>query len=439
MTAILGLSAFYHDSAAALVVDGEVVAASQEERFSRHKHDARFPRLAIADCLRIGGLEPSDVDHVVFYDKPLLKFDRYLETVLARAPGGLPAFLREMPGWLRERLHVSAAVRRHLRGYRGRIAYTEHHESHAASAFYPSPFDSAAVLTLDGVGEWATATVGVGRRNRIELRSELRFPHSPGLLYSAFTSFCGFRVNDGEYKLMGLAPYGEPRFAEIILEKIVDLRDDGSFRLDQTYFDYCGGRRMTSSRFAGLFGGPARSPESEITQREMDLAASVQCVVEEIVLRMARHIRATTGESRLCWRAAWPSTASPTAGCCGRDRSTTSGFNPLRAMREAHWGPPCSPGINCSTGREVRTGTTGNPVPFSGPSSGRTRFVVPSLRPDSFIGTNRTSRSCARTLQNCSPTETRLAGCRDDWSTARGLSERGAFSRTLVTRGCSLA
>ena len=301
MTAILGLSAFYHDSAAALVVDGEIVAAAQEERFTRIKHDHRFPQNAIEYCLTAADLNPADLDFVGFYDKPLLKFDRLLETYLAYAPQGLASFLKAMPLWLRQKLHLPREMRRGLKGQFGKkFVFTEHHESHAASAFFPSPFEEAAILTFDGVGEWATASWGAGQGNRIKLSHELHFPHSLGLLYSAFTYFCGFRVNSGEYKLMGLAPYGEPRFVDEILRHLVDLKEDGSFRMDMSYFNYCQGLTMTNGKFARLFGGPARQPESEISQREMDLAASVQKVTEEIVLRVARHVHQETGQKNLC-------------------------------------------------------------------------------------------------------------------------------------------
>ncbi len=301
MTAILGLSAFYHDSAAALLVDGEIVAAAQEERFTRKKHDHRLPVSAIRSCLDQAGLEAADLDYVGFYDKPLLKFDRLLETYLSFAPAGFPSFLKAMPLWLHEKLHMPREIRRGLGGgYEGPLVFTQHHESHASSAFFPSPFEEAAILTMDGVGEWATASFGVGRGQRIELTHELHFPHSLGLLYSAFTYFCGFRVNSGEYKLMGLAPYGEPRYVDTILEHLLDLKEDGSFRLDLSYFNYCQGLTMTSRRFDRLFGGPPRKPETPLTQREMDLAASIQKVTEEVVLRMARHVHEETGLRRLC-------------------------------------------------------------------------------------------------------------------------------------------
>lgn len=300
-TSILGLSAYYHDSAAALVVDGKIVAAAQEERFTRVKHDHAFPTNAIAYCLREAGLRPGDLDYVGFYDKPFLKFERILETYLAFAPVGFRSFLKAMPLWMRQKLHLPREIRRELEGeYRRRVVFTEHHASHAASAFFPSPFEEAAILTLDGVGEWATASFGVGVGNRIDLSHELHFPHSLGLLYSAFTYFCGFKVNSGEYKLMGLAPYGTPKFADQILNELVDLKDDGSFRLDLSYFNYCQGLTMTSRRFDRIFGGPPRAPESPLTQREMDLAASIQKVTEEVVLRTVRHLHSRTGFKNLC-------------------------------------------------------------------------------------------------------------------------------------------
>ncbi|MCU0960702.1 MAG: carbamoyltransferase [Pirellulaceae bacterium] len=301
MTAILGISAFYHDAAAALVVDGQIVAAAQEERFTRKKHDSDFPVHAIAYCLEEAQLAPDQLDYVGFYDKPLLKFERLLETYLAYAPAGIRSFLSAMPVWLHQKLHLPRELRAGLQGrFRKRYVFTEHHESHAASAFFPSPFDEAAIVTLDGVGEWATASLGAGRGNQLHLTHELRFPHSLGLLYSAFTYFCGFKVNSGEYKLMGLAPYGEPRYEDLILQQLVDLRPDGSFRLDMSYFRYCQGLRMTSPKFARLFGGRPRRPEEPLTQREMDLAASIQAVTEKIMLRTACHVHRQTGLRHLC-------------------------------------------------------------------------------------------------------------------------------------------
>lgn len=301
MTVILGISAFYHDSAAALIVDGEVRAAVQEERLSRQKHDASFPSRAIQSCLSSSGLSGRDIDFVAFYEKPMLKFERLLETSLQYAPRGYGAFCRAMPSWARDKLRVRKKVREALGGeFQRRVLFVEHHESHAASAFYPSPFREAAVLTLDGVGEWTTATVGVGHGNQIELLQEMRFPHSLGLLYSAFTTYCGFRVNDGEYKLMGLAPYGKPRFANLIREQVVEIRDDGSFRLNMELFRFGYSMGTTHSTFHRLLGGAPRKEASPIEQRHADLAASIQVVTEEILVKMARHVRAVTGARKLC-------------------------------------------------------------------------------------------------------------------------------------------
>ena len=297
---ILGISAFYHDSAAALVRDGEIVAAAQEERFTRIKHDSRFPSHATEYCLQAASLTPEQLDYVVFYEKPLLKFERLLETYLAYAPQGFRQFLAGLPVWLRQKLHLPREMDKALRhAYKGRYIFTDHHESHAASAFFPSPFEEAAILTMDGVGEWATASFGVGRSNKVQLSHELHFPHSLGLLYSAFTYFTGFRVNSGEYKLMGLAPYGEPKYRDLILDELIDLKPDGSLRLNMAYFGYCHTMVMTNRRFEGLFGGPARRPESPLTQREMDLAASIQAVTEEAMLRATRHVRQQTGMKNL--------------------------------------------------------------------------------------------------------------------------------------------
>ena len=303
---ILGVSAFYHDSAAALLCDGEIVAAAQEERFSRRRHDARFPRLAIDFCLKHAGIRLADVDLVVFYDKPFLKFERLLETYVAFAPRGFESFRTAMPLWLREKLFQKDLLRGEFQSFdsdfdwKTRLLFSEHHLSHAASAFFPSPFDDAVVLTMDGVGEWATTSVAHGHGNRLEVVRELHFPHSLGLLYSAFTYYTGFKVNSGEYKVMGLAPYGTPRYAQTILDHLIDLKPDGSFRLDQSFFDYCTGLRMTSAKFDALFGGPARRPEQPLEQRHMDLAASIQQVTEEVVLRMTRALARETGSGNLC-------------------------------------------------------------------------------------------------------------------------------------------
>jgi carbamoyltransferase len=295
---ILGISCFYHDSAAALVRNGEIIAAAQEERFSRKKHDFAFPAQAIAYCLREGGITADDLAAVVFYDKPLLKFERILETYMASAPRGLRSFLMAMPLWLKEKLWIPSLIRDSL-SYDGLLLFTEHHEAHAASAFFPSPFDRAAVLTMDGVGEWATTSYGIGESNHVTLLGELRFPHSLGLLYSAFTYFTGFKVNSAEYKVMGLAPYGEPKYVQAIYDHLIDLKDDGSFRMNMEYFDYCSGLKMTGRKFDRLFGGPPRQPESPLTRREMDLARSLQEVTEEIMLRMVRHVHRETGEKNL--------------------------------------------------------------------------------------------------------------------------------------------
>lgn len=311
MTTILGISAFYHDSAAALVRDGEIVAAAQEERFSRHKHDERWPQHAIRYCLEEAGIGPDGLDAVVFYEKPLIKFDRILETFLNEAPFGFRHFLTGVPLWASQRLHIRKHIARDMQpenlglnsgagAFRGKILFTEHHRSHAASAFYPSPFAEAAVLTIDGTGEWATTTIAHGQGRELTLLRELHFPHSLGMLYSAFTYFCGFRVNSGEYKLMGLAPYGEPKYADQIMRELIELGEDGSLKLKMDKFHFTRGQTMTGTAFAELFGGPERAPESPLTQREMDLAASVQVVTEEIVLRLAREAVRLTGCRKLC-------------------------------------------------------------------------------------------------------------------------------------------
>ncbi len=307
MTAILGISAFYHDSAAALLRDGEIIAAAQEERFSRKKHDAGYPRQAVDYVLGEAGVSLSDIDFVVFYDKPFLKFERLLETYVSFAPSGFSSFRRAIPIWIKEKLFLKSMLQTNLQVHDGglsqeaEILFAEHHMSHAASAFYPSPFDEAVVLTLDGVGEWATGSVAIGRGNKLEIVKELRFPHSLGLLYSAFTYYLGFKVNSGEYKVMGLAPYGRPRFKDIILENLIDLKPDGSFRLDQRYFNYCVGLTMTNNRFDKLFGAPRRKPEKDLlTQFHMDIAASIQAVTEEVVLKMAQSLAAEFKERNLC-------------------------------------------------------------------------------------------------------------------------------------------
>jgi len=306
MTHILGISAYYHDSAAALIIDGRIIAAAQEERFTRRKHDLRFPRYAIEYCLSAGSIKFDQLDYVVFYDKPFLKFERLLETYLAFAPQGHRSFMLAMPIWLREKLLLKNLLKQEIKylsksfDSKKRLLFTEHHLSHAASAFYPSPFESAVVLTMDGVGEWATTSVGLGHGDRLEIVKEMYFPHSIGLLYSAFTHYAGFKVNSGEYKLMGLAPYGQPKYAQLILDNILDLKEDGTFKLDQKYFDYCAGLCMTSSKFDKLFGGPARLPDEPLTQHHMNLAASIQNVTEEIILRLTRSLAKATRMRNLC-------------------------------------------------------------------------------------------------------------------------------------------
>ena len=295
---ILGISAFYHDSAACLIQDGKVTAAAQEERFTRKKHDFNFPENAIQYCLTEGGISKKEIDYVAFYDKPFIKFERLILTYLAYAPRGLKSFIKAMPLWLNQKLWIKSLIADKL-DFEGKILFPEHHESHAASAFFPSPYEEAAILTIDGVGEWTTTSYGVGKGNHIELLGDLHFPHSLGLLYSAFTYFTGFRVNSGEYKLMGLAPYGEPKYVDIIMNELIDLKDDGSFKMDMRYFNYCAGLTMTNDRLAKLFGGPARKPETKISQREMDIASSIQVVTEEIMLRMARHVQKETGMKHL--------------------------------------------------------------------------------------------------------------------------------------------
>jgi len=296
---ILGISCFYHDSAACLVKDEEIIAAVQEERFTRRKHDFNFPANSINWCLKEGGISGKDLDFVVFYDKPFIKFERILETSLTYAPTGVRQFVQAMPLWLKQKLWIPELIRKEL-NYQGKILFTEHHESHASSAFYPSPFQEAAFLTMDGVGEWETASFGIGKGSNLEIQYYLRFPHSLGLLYSAFTYYTGFKVNSGEYKLMGLAPYGEPKYADLILDKLIDIKEDGSFKLNMQYFGYCNGLRMTNWRFERLFAGLPRKPETKITQKDMDIAASIQRVAEEIMLKIARHVHKITGQDKLC-------------------------------------------------------------------------------------------------------------------------------------------
>ncbi|MBT3880669.1 MAG: carbamoyltransferase [Candidatus Scalindua sp.] len=296
---ILGISAFYHDSAACLVRDGEIIAAAQEERFTRKKHDFHFPINAVEYCLKEAGISAGDIDYVGFYDKPFIKFERILYSYLAYAPVGIRSFFKAIPLWIKQKLFIRDIVKKEI-GYKGDVLFPEHHESHAASAFYPSPFSDAAILTVDAVGEWATTSYGIGEENKIKILSELKFPHSLGLLYSAFTYYTGFKVNSAEYKVMGLAPYGEPKYVDTIFNELMDLKEDGSFKLNMKYFNYCTGLTMTNSRFDKLFGGPPAKSESSVTQREMDLARSIQVVTEEIVYRMANHVHKETGKKNLC-------------------------------------------------------------------------------------------------------------------------------------------
>ena len=358
---ILGISAYYHDSAAALLRDGRIVAAAQEERFSRKKHDARFPVGAIEYCLGEAGIGMRDVDCVVFYDKPLVKFERLLETYLSYAPRGFRSFLAAMPVWLKEKLFLKATLRKELAELGDcktqelpKLFFAEHHQSHAASAFFFSPYDRAVVLCLDGVGEWATTSAWLGEGNRIKPLWEIDFPHSLGLLYSAFTYFTGFKVNSGEYKLMGLAPYGQPKYADLIFDKLIDLKPDGTFRLDMEYFNYCTGLTMTNAAFDELFGGPPRNPESEITRREMDIAASIQAVTEEVVLRLAKTLH--KGDWRKApvpggaWRGGGVRTLrSERAHTAGRPLRKYLDFSLPRGTRAAHWAQRRSPGTNTWT------------------------------------------------------------------------------------------
>jgi carbamoyltransferase len=304
---ILGISAYYHDAAASLVIDGKIIAAAQEERFTRIKNDSSFPKHSITYCLREAGISANDLDYIVFYDKPFLKFERLLETYLAFAPKGFKLFATSLPVWLKDKLFQKSVITKGMTDLWGgdvswvdRLLFSEHHLSHAASAFFPSPFEEAAVLTMDGVGEWTTTSLAIGKGNNLDVMKEIHFPHSLGLLYSAFTYYTGFKVNSGEYKVMGLAPYGVPRYADLIKEHLIDIKDDGSFRLDMAYFGYCTDLKMTNRKFDALFGGPPRRPEADLTQREMDLAASIQVVLEEVVIKLAKDAAKVTGQKNLC-------------------------------------------------------------------------------------------------------------------------------------------
>jgi carbamoyltransferase len=372
MPRILGISAFYHDSAAALLDDGRIVGAAQEERFSRVKGDASFPHHAIGWCLDHAGIDIDDVDHVVFYENPVVKFERLLTSYLATAPRGLASFLTSMPSWLTNKLWLEREIAREL-GIHRRIWFCSHHLAHAASAFFPSPYDEAAILTIDGVGEWSTATWGVGRGSRIELAEEMRFPNSLGLLYSAFTYYCGFKINSGEYKLMGLAPYGQPKYAADILEKLVRLHDDGSLILNQSYFNYVAGLTMTSDRFHQLFGGPPRQPESKITQHEMDLAASVQAVIDEAVLRMGRYVHERTGLDRLVLA------GGVALNCVATGRLSTTG--PFRSL----WTQPAAGDAGGALGAALWFWhhQLNQPRNIEQPDSMRGAFLGPEIPPES--------------------------------------------------------
>ncbi|MGC3966068.1 MAG: carbamoyltransferase N-terminal domain-containing protein [Pirellulales bacterium] len=421
MTAILGLSAFYHDSAAALVVDGRIVAAAQEERFTRVKQDERFPKHAIDYCLREAGLQAGDLDYVGFYEKPLSKFDRLLETYLAYAPRGYRSFRKMVPPWLSQKLHLPRELDRGLGGeFRGRYVFLDHHESHAASAFYPSPFDEAAVLTLDGVGEWSTSCYGSGRGRRLELSHEVRFPHSLGLLYSAFTYYAGFKVNSGEYKVMGLAPYGEPRFKETILKHIVDLKDDGSFRLDLSYFNYCQGLTMTGPKFHQLFGAPPRVPESQLTQREMDLAASVQAVTEEVMLRSARHVHKQTGMKNLVLA------GGVALNCVANGRILREGpfenvwIQPAAGDAGGASARRSSFGINCWRTTGSRKGATRCKARCSGRVTTTTKSPPRSTASARATPRARTKKSCARPSPEFWRRRRSSRGSKVAWSSGRG-------------------
>ena len=357
---ILGISAFYHDSAACLLKDSEIIAAAQEERFTRKKHDSGFPHHAIQYCLKEANIAASQIDNVVFYEKPFVKFERLLETYLAFAPKGFTSFAKAMPVWIKDKLFQKSALIKELEStldenvnWLERLLFSEHHLSHAASAFYPSPFESAAVLTLDGVGEWTTASLAVGKGRDLKVVKEIHFPHSLGLLYSAFTYYTGFKVNSGEYKVMGLAPYGEPRYADLIREKLITVADDGSFQLDMSYFDYAAGLTMTNKKFDALFGAPPRTPETELTQREMDLAASVQKVTEDIVIELAKGISKETGERNLCLAGGVALNCVATAFFYVKKSLIIFGYNPPLVMLVAPLVLLFQPGTYITTKREL--------------------------------------------------------------------------------------
>jgi len=422
---ILGVSAFYHDSAACLLRDGEIVAAAQEERFTRKKGDASFPLQAARYCLQAaGGIAASDLAFVGFYDKPLLKFERILETYLGVAPRGFAQFRMAGPLWMKEKLFLDREIRRAL-GYDGELLYAEHHESHAASAFFPSPFEEAAILTVDGVGEWATAAYGVGRGNDFELLQELHWPDSLGLLYSAFTYFTGFKVNSGEYKVMGLAPYGEPKYVDVIYREIVHVREDGSFTLNQKYFEYLTGLTMTNGAFAELFGGPPRMPESKLTQREMDIAKSIQVVCEDIMLRMARTVHRETGMDNLCLA------GGVALNCVANGRILREG--PFKRL----WIQPAAGDAGGALGVAQLPAGTRCRAPTSARSSRRRKLRHTSIRlaprTSGSMGT-----ACGSAWPSCWPRRRWWGGLTGAWSSGRGRSGRAAFWATRAARACRL-
>ena len=438
---ILGISAFYHDSAAALVRDGEIVAAAQEERFTRKKHDSDFPARAIEYCLAEAGTTPDAIDHVAFYDKPFLKFERLLETYVAFAPRGFRSFSMAIPVWLKEKLFQKSLLTRKLKQFSAdfdwdkKLLFTEHHQSHAASAFYPSPFETAAILTMDGVGEWATTSLGFGDGNRLEMAREIHFPHSLGLLYSAFTYYTGFRVNSGEYKVMGLAPYGEPRFRDVILDNLIDLKADGTFRLNLDYFDYCTGLTMTNDRFADLFGAPPRGAETLLTQREMDLAASIQDVTEEVVCRLGRSIAAETGHRNLCL-AGGVALNCVANGKLLRDGAFENIWIQPAAMPAVHWAQRLP---DTTITRAARAASTVRATRCAARISARNTPSPISRRgsPPPVRGTRhpmRARRSSARRKRL--PTGSLSAGSRGAWSSARARSAAGRSSETRARRPC---
>src|ERR1039458_4399771 len=433
---ILGISAYYHDSAAALVMDGKIISAAQEERFTRKKNDSDFPRHAAGFCLRHASLTPTQLDAVVFYDKPILKFARLLETYLAVAPGGWRTFPTVLSNWLGEKLDLRKAIRAELPGLRPdcEILFTEHHQSHAASAFYPSPFDEAAILTIDGVGEWATTTISHGTGNKIKMLKDLRFPHSLGLVYSAFTDYCGFRINSGEYKLMGLAPYGEPKFADAIRHELLDLKPDGSFWLNLDHFNFLRGTTMTNEKFHRLFGGPPRGQEEQITQRHMDVASSIQLVTEEIMVRLARHAREVTGQKNLCL-------AGSVALNC-----VANGIILREKFFENIWIQPAAGDAGGALGVALAAGDVENPRVAISPDSMQASLLGPGFFDDEIESVRAHTmpffKNWKRTRCWISPLsfwkrKKSSAGFKEEWNLARARLATARFSATRVRRRCS--